>query len=193
MKIYYGYEDFYSKENISLKNCLTIDNNNQKYYYEFIREGGEALVKYNDDKFLHDAIEFYHNENNDIYFYYNIDKSYTERFDKPYYYKLPINIIRPLKYYIELEEFNKLDKYYEKLDLKLPVVIIDDEYFLVDGHKRLLLLKEDQRMVDVYLKDIPLDQELLDLVYILREYNYKTIDDVKVYTNEEINEIFNQK
>ena len=193
MKIFYDNSNIiYSDTAKKLNNAVTVYDNGKYYAYEFKRINDEALIITKDKEYIVEAVEFYHNDNNDIYKYYTEDNEYYQEFDKPYIYKLPINIIRPTRYFIEKEKLIELEEEYDKLDIKLPVCIIDDEYFLLDGHKRLLLLKEDQRMVNVYLKDIPSEPEFLDLIYILREYNYKTIDDVKIYDKDEINEILNK-
>lgn len=184
MKIYYDVDDE-TKDGI-LKNIIKVDDDKNIYRYVIKRNKDEALIETKDNKYLEEVTVFYHKDNEDIYKYYNKDKTFLKIFNKPYIYKLPVNIIRPLKITLEKERVEAIDSYYDELNIVLPVIIIEDEYFLYDGHKRLLSHSLDHRMVDVYLKDIRITEEMESIAYLIRELNYKTIKDIEIISKEEM-------
>ena len=187
MKIFYDKENKFFKEIAKkLNNAVTIiADDNSKHHFEFIRCNNEARINATSLDYIEEAVEFYHNDNYDIYKYYTKDNNYYQEFPKPFTFKLPINIIRPTKSFIILEEYEVIDENYDNLDIILPVFIYDDEYFLYDGHKRLKTHNIDKKMVDVYVRDFNLDYDFEELIYILKEQNYKNIDDVALIPLEE--------
>ena len=189
MKIYY--DEIYNLDSKLMKNKIIIEDDEEiKHSYFFKRNKMEANIISDDIIYIEEACDFYHNDNEDIYKYYNDNNTFYKEFEKPYIFRLPINIIRPLKQYIEKELYDTIDENYEVLNIILPVVLIDDEYFLYDGHKRLKSLAIDNRMVNVYLKDIEINEDLKMVAYINRELNLKTIDDVLILNQDEIGKKF---
>ena len=193
LKIFYDTKnEFYNANNRCLNRCVTINHNNTFYYYEFMIKDLCAHVKYNDLKFIEEAVNYFHDDNLYIYKYITDDDKYYQEFDKIFTFKLPINILQPSKFFIDELVLNTLE---ENIDIDdeyyIPVNIIDDEYVILDGHTLLLLLANNyKKMVNVYIADY--DEYIPDFVYICKEGNIKNIKNIHVLKHEEYELYWNQ-
>ncbi|MBE6138022.1 MAG: hypothetical protein E7176_06475 [Erysipelotrichaceae bacterium] len=186
MNIYFDTESsIYKEKNRKLKNCITINENNQTYYYEFNIANKKALITYNDDTYLDIAIDEYRKHNPIISIFYNKDNSFYKAFDEIPTYKLPISCIQPTKFFLSEEILNNLEEYIDEDDqIYIPVAIIDEEYVCIDGHHRLMYLNRNyEKLVNVYLYKYP--SYLNDFIYLAKENNIKSISNVKILKDEE--------
>ena len=193
MKIYVDNNSlFYMKDNLELGNCITIiDDDGNKFYYEFEIYNEEALIKYNSILHIKEAINYFRKINKQIIIFYNKDRSFYMAFDKIFTFKLPINILQPSKFFIDEEKLEVCRKYLEDKPITLPVTIIDDEYVLLDGHARArFLLENDYKMVDVYM-----DEEndfTREYVYIAKENNLFKVSQMQILSHEDYLEYLEQ-
>ena len=185
MKIYRDYNNsFYMKDNLALGNCITIEDKNEKYYYEFEINRDKALVKYNSILHIKDAINEFRKYNMQVSIYYNSDRSFYMAFDNIQTFKLPIDILQPSKFFIDKEKLETIEKHLGNELLVVPVCIIDDEYVLLDGHARCrYLLDNDYKMVDVYMA--PEESSTKEYVYIAKENNLFKIKNMEILSHED--------
>ena len=183
---------FYMKDNLELGNCITIiDDNQNKFYYEFEIDKEEALIKYNSILHIKEAINFFRTFNMQIHVFYNKDRSFYMAFDKVFTFKLPLNILQPSKFFIDDDKLKACEKHLENQKITLPVTIIDDEYVLLDGHARArYLMDNDYKMVDVYMAN---EKEFTrEYVYIAKENNLFKISQMQILSHEEYLEYLEQ-
>ena len=185
MKIYRDYNNsFYMKDNLSLGNCITIEDKNEKFYYEFEINKDRALIKYNSILHIKDAINEFRKYNMQVTTFYNSDHSFYMAFDPIFTFKLPIDILQPSKFFIDKEKLDTIEKHLENELLFVPVTIIDDEYVLLDGHARCMyLLLNDYKMVDVYMQKE--DSNTKEYVYIAKENNLFKIKNMEILSHED--------
>ena len=191
MKIYIDNEsDFYSDKAKKLNLGITIYDNLNFYYYEFDIKDREAIVRYNDIKYIENASTFFHDMNKFITKIHDENNNFYEDFLELHVFKLPIKVILPTKFILSEKKYNDIDENISDLkNIYLPVSIIDDEYVLLDGHHRLFLLNENlYKMVYVYLDDI--EPYINDLIYIGKEHNIKSISDLELVPDEAYNSIW---
>lgn len=176
----------YSKKNRELGNCFTIKGDIDTHF-EFDIRGMEALIKCDYLPFINEAINEFRKYNKYVNIFYNEDRSFYKAYDEIHTFKLPINIIQPSKFFINEESLKSVSEYLENKEVYLPVVILNDEYVLLDGHARLYAkMNEDFKMVNVYLdNDYP---SLDDLVYMAKEQNINNIKSLKIISDSEYNE-----
>lgn len=192
MKIIFDEKNnFYTKKNKALKNCITIISDNIEYYYEFQITKNKALIKYNDDKFINEAIIEYQKTNPFINIYYNEDHTFYKAFDEKQTFKLPINCIQPTKFFLSKDTLDIMDEYFSCDDeIYLPVNIIDNEYILIDGHHRLMYLNQNyEKLVNVYISNYP--SYIVDFIYLAKENNIKNISNMKIMNDEDYQENWN--
>ena len=181
----------YSDKNKSLGNTFTIIENNQKFYYEFDIRGFEALIITDYLPYIEIAIEEFRKYSKYVSIFYTENRDFYKAFDDLQTFKLPIKIIQPSKPFVNEINLKNVSKYLENQEVYLPVNIINDEYVLLDGHTRLFAKAlENQKMVNVYIDDI--EPEIEDLVYLLKEQNISTINNVEILSNEDYNNIWTE-
>ena len=175
----------YSKKNRELGNCFTIKGDIDTHF-EFDIRGMEALIKCDYLPYINEAINEFRKYNKYVNIFYNEDRSFYKAYDEIHTFKLPINIIQPSKFFINEESLKSVSEYLENKEVYLPVVILNDEYVLLDGHARLYAkMNEDFKMVNVYLdNDYP---SLDDLVYMAKEQNINNIKSLKIINDSEYN------
>ena len=183
--------NIYSDKNKSLGNTFTIIENNQKFYYEFDIRGFEALIITDYLPYIEIAIEEFRKYSKYVSIFYTENRDFYKAFDDLQTFKLPIKIIQPSKPFVNEINLKNVSKYLENQEVYLPVNIINDEYVLLDGHTRLFAKAlENQKMVNVYIDDI--EPEIEDLVYLLKEQNISTINNVEILSNEDYNNIWTE-
>ncbi len=169
------------------KIIITID----KIKYEFIINNQEAIVSFNDNKYILDAVEILRKEKSYIYKFHSKDNSFYQEFDYVYTFKLPIKIIQPSKFFIDKDLLEKIDDKIDKNNVYLPVAIINDEYVLLDGHTLLYSLNQNYvKMVNVYISDYK--EYIPDFVYIAKENNIKSIDKLDLVNHDDYNKYWNE-
>lgn len=192
MKAYIDKEsNYYMKDNLDLGNCITIIENDSKFYYEFEIDDDKALIKYNSILHIKDAINEFRKHNLQVSTFYNRDRSFYMAFDKIQTFKLPISILQPSKFFIDQNKLDIIEKHLENEHIVVPVEILDDEYVLLDGHARCrYLLNNDVKMVDVYIGNIT--EDIKEYVYIAKENNLFKIKDMEILSHEDYLEYLRQ-
>lgn len=185
MKIYIDRKNsIYSEKNRVLGNCITIENNNEKYFYEFDINKNEATIICNNIIHVEKAITKFREYNLNIDTFYNESRSFYRAFEKTHIFKLPIDCIQPSNLFIIDTKINNIEKYISIEDICIPVCIIDEEYIALDGHARLYTMKNDYRkLVNVYLLDNP--NNLDDIIYLAKEANIRNISQMNIVSEEE--------
>ena len=181
MKIIKEYENIkLNNESKLLGYCYKVNiGNSAEYYYEIVKKGNVAYIKYDNPDYLEMVIE----EFRTAYEYVNIFKSYDDSFyaeyEKVHTFKLPIDIIQPSEMLINEDRINKLESIIDPNNIHLSVQIINDEYVLLGDHNILYTLKLiGERMVNVFI-NTTLDKETIEilsqLIYVLKENNITSI------------------
>lgn len=179
--------EVYSLENRKHGNCFTvIDNDNVKFYYEFIITRDEALIKTKSLLYINEAINEFRFYNLYITKFYNESRSFYKSFDEVFSFKLPINIIQVSQFFLSEEKIEKLSDLSLK-QIYIPVTILNDEYVCVDGHHRLYqAFINDCKMVNVYIDKQ--ESYIQDFVYLAKENKIFRINDLEILTKEEYEE-----
>ena len=191
MKIFIDRKDIiYSEKNRLLGNCITIINNNERYYYEFDINKNEAKIITNNLYYVEKAINNFREYNLNIDTFYNESRSFYRAFEKTPTFKLPIDCIQPSNLFIIDTKINNIEKYIPIDNICIPVCIIDEEYIALDGHARLYALKNDyKKLVNVYLLDNP--NNLDDIIYLAKEANIRNVSQMNILNEEEYYNIIN--
>ena len=119
---------FYSDKAKALGNAFTILDNNQKYYYEFEVNDTKALIKYNDLKYIEDAINEFRIYQKHVTKFSDLENNFYKAFDDIFSFKLPIKCIQPSSFFIDLSKIEMFEEYLDPENVYLPVAIINDEY-----------------------------------------------------------------
>ncbi len=175
---------FYSEKAKILGNAFTIIDNNIKYYYEFIPDGTKSIIKYNDMKYIIDAINEYRIYNKHVTKFKDINNNFYKAFDDIFYFKLPIKVIQPSNFFVDLDKIAIFEEYIDPSNVYLPVAIINDEYVLLDHHNLLYFLNEcNIKLVNVFITDY--DEYINDFVYLAKENNIFNVNGLKALKHED--------
>ena len=104
---------------------------------EFEVNGMKALVKYNDIKYIEDAINEFRIYQKHVTKYSDLNNNFYKDFDDIFTFKLPLKCIQPSSFFIDLEKIELFEKYVDPENVYLPVAIINEEYVLLDHHNLL--------------------------------------------------------
>lgn len=184
-------DDFFKEKSRILGNCYIIKEKLDTFYYEFLIQDKQAKIITKTKKFLEEITEFHHKTHPYITKYYTTDASFSMQFEEIHQFKLPISILQVSKLFLNQRYLSSLKKYLDPLDISIPVQIIDDEYVVLDRHHELFLaLEYGEKMIPVYL-DTP-KRDIATPLYLAKEQNIRTIQDVKILSNEEYQTITEQ-
>lgn len=186
MNIYIDYQnENYSNKNRKLGNCVTIEENNETYLYEFSINKNEASIKYNNIKYIQYAVDEYRKHNPYITIFFDEKRTFYKSFDPYFTFKLPIKCIQPSKFFVSEDTLNNLEEYLDENDeIFIPVAIINDEYVCLDGHARLLYLHQNyEKLVNVYI--YPYSDYVTDFIYLAKENNILNVSNIKILPNEQ--------
>lgn len=184
-------DNFYTFDNKALGNCFTVYNGKEIYHYEFEINQNQALVKYDSILFIKDAINEFRKYNKNVIRFYNSDRSFYLGFDEIQTFKLPIDILQPSKFFIDMDKYKAIEKHLENETFVVPVCIIDDEYVLLDGHARVRYLIDNYiKMIDVYMDNPSIDVQ--NYVYIAKENNLFKVKNMEILPHEEYLEYLEQ-
>ena len=179
--------EFYSDKAKALGNAFTIIENGIKYYYEFEVNGMKALVKYNDIKYIEDAINEFRIYQKHVTKYSDLNNNFYKDFDDIFTFKLPLKCIQPSSFFIDLEKIELFEKYVDPENVYLPVAIINEEYVLLDHHNLLYFLdQENVKLVNVFITDY--ESYINDFVYLAKENNILNVKGLKALSHEEYEE-----
>ena len=179
--------EFYSDKAKALGNAFTIIENGIKYYYEFEVNGMKALVKYNDIKYIEDAINEFRIYQKHVTKYSDLNNNFYKDFDDIFTFKLPLKCIQPSSFFIDLEKIELFEKYVNPENVYLPVAIINEEYVLLDHHNLLYFLdQENVKLVNVFITDY--ESYINDFVYLAKENNILNVKGLKALSHEEYEE-----
>ncbi len=179
--------EFYSLKARALGNAFTIIENDIKYYYEFEVNGMKALVKYNDIKYIEDAINEFRIYQKHVTKYSDLNNNFYKDFDDIFTFKFPIKCIQPSSFFIDLEKIELFEKYVDPENVYLPVAIINEEYVLLDHHNLLYFLdQENVKLVNVFITDY--ESYINDFVYLAKENNILNVKGLKPLSHEEYEE-----
>lgn len=192
MDIIQTFSDKYFKEKSRiLGNCYIIKQQNKTFYYECIVQKNQAKILTNTNQFLEEIAEFHHKNHPYIQKYYAENQSFLIHFDEIHTFKLPISILQVSKLFLNQSYLSNLKKYLDPQEIYIPVQIIDDEYVILDKHHELYCAFEyGEKMVNVYLEDV--NKDILNPLYIAKEQNTRTIQDVKILPDKEYKEVSEQ-
>lgn len=178
---------FYSDKAKALGNAFTILDNNQKYYYEFEVNDTKALIKYNDLKYIEDAINEFRIYQKHVTKFSDLGNNFYKAFDDIFSFKLPIKCIQPSSFFIDLSKIEMFEEYLDPENVYLPVAIINDEYVLLDHHNLLYFLDQcNQKLVNVFITDY--ESYINDFVYLAKENNILNVKGLKALSHEEYEE-----
>lgn len=178
---------FYSDKAKALGNAFTIIENGNKYYYEFEVNGMKALVKYNDIKYIEDAINEFRIYQKHVTKYSDLNNNFYKDFDDIFTFKLPLKCIQPSSFFVDLEKIELFEEYVDPENVYLPVAIINEEYVLLDHHNLLYFLdQENVKLVNVFITDY--ESYINDFVYLAKENNILNVKGLKVLSHEEYEE-----
>ena len=177
--------NYYLEKAKWLGNAFTvIDENNNKYYYEFIPSNLEALIKSNDLKYIEEAIDEYRIYNKHITKFKTANNEFFKAFDDLFTFKLPLNCIQPSSFFVDLKKIELFEEYINPDEVYLPVAIINDEYVLLDHHNLLYFLNKcNQKLVNVFITDY--EQYINDFVYLAKENNILNVKGLRPLKHEE--------
>lgn len=182
------YEGLFSEKAIALHNAYMIEEDSKVYTYEFELKGLKGFITSNTDKYLEEVIENFHFFNSYIATF-EWEGKIIKEFEKKQLIRLPISILQPSQFYICKEKLEKIDKYMSEEEIFIPVVLLDDEYVIVDGHTRLYSLFDNSvRMVNCYF-DTCL-KYLKDFVYFAKENGILSVKDMEVIPKPQYEELW---
>lgn len=190
MHIFIDYIDnFYNKEAQIKGHCYTLIVDNQKYHYEFNILDQSAIIKYDNLDYIEYVVNEHHKNNLYVFEYKTYDNLFFKRFDYVHTFKLPIKVIQISKMILNKDYLKVLEPFVNERNTYIPVNIINDEYVCLDKHHELYLLNEDySKMVNVYI-DNNLPKYIHEKIYLAKEKNVMTINNVDVLKQEEYLEI----
>lgn len=175
---------FYSLKAKSLGNAFTVIENNKKYHYEFMVNGMEAVIKSDDLKYALDAIGEFRIYNKQVTKFKDEFNNFYKAFDDIFSFKLPINVIQPSSFFVDLKKIELYDEYLDLENVYLPVAIINEEYVLLDHHNMLYFLNENNvKLVNVFITDY--ESYINDFVYLAKENNIFNVKGLKALNHED--------
>ncbi len=175
---------FYSDKAKALGNAFTVLDNDKKYYYEFEVNGQKALIKYNDLKFIEDAINEFRIYQKHVTKFTDLNNNFYKAFDDIFTFKLPIKCIQPSSFFVDLSKIELFEEYVDPKNVYLPVAIINDEYVLLDHHNLLYFLNEaNEKLVNVFITNY--EEYINDFVYLAKENNILNVKGLKALSHEE--------
>lgn len=184
-------DPYFKEKSLVLGNCYWVIEENDVFHYEFLVKKQEAQIISDTQDHLEEVVKAYHLTHPFIYTYYSKDHSFFMTFDEIKTFKLPISILQVSQIFLDEERLEALKPYHEDLDLYFPVQIIDEEYVLLNQHHELYLTFHDGiRMVDVYMDENKAVSK--DYLYLAKEQNIKTINDMHIISHKEYEEIKKQ-
>ncbi len=178
---------FYSDKARALGNAFTILDEDKKYYYEFEINGCKALIKYNDLKYIEDAIKEFRIYNKHVTKFNDLNNDFYKAYDDIFSFKLPLKCIQPSSFFVDLKKIEMFEEYVDPENVYLPVAIINEEYVLLDHHNLLYFLNEcNLKLVNVFITDY--EPYINDFVYLAKENNILNVKGLKPLNHEEYEE-----
>ncbi|MGM9969609.1 MAG: hypothetical protein ACI35S_04335 [Anaeroplasma sp.] len=183
--------NIYNEKSRLLGNCFTVTDNNNKYFYEFLIDKNEAIIKTNNLQYIEEVVGEFRFYNKYITKFHTEDNSYFEEFEPVYSFKLPIKCLQPSQFFIDEEKLKIIDNNLSSNEIYIPVAIIDDEYVILDGHTRLYAMTLNyEKLVNVYLDNY--DESISDFVYMAKEQNIRDISSMHVLSHNEYDKYWNK-
>lgn len=179
-------DPYFNKNSRILGNCYQIEENGTLYHYEFILTGSTATIKADTSLYLEKVAKAYHNLHPTISIFKA--KDFYMELESPFIFKLPISILQVSKFFLNQTYLEELKSLPNLPSIHIPVQIIDEEYVVLDNHHLLYLaMSLEYKMVDVYLGTPK--EHTKDYLYLAKEQNIKTIQDVKCLPEEHYQKI----
>ena len=133
-------DERFDKETLNEHGCYIVED---KYPVEIkIISSYEAIINGNKE-FFEDVIEEFRFYTKHITTFYDKDGNVVKCFDRIEIFKIEIDRIRPLQFFVDIDKLNAVKTFVRREeDIIVPLDIYEDEYVSLDGHTRLFLAYE---------------------------------------------------